>query len=1289
MTRYHMGINLGHERSVAIVKDGEIVVAIEQERLDRQKYSLGYLQQSPGDPTHIQLPAEAIRYCLETCGIEMSDLATITGNMPGRDYAPEILRRALPAEIAGKVQTIPSHHLAHAYSAYFPSGFDQALVLVVDATGTTTPDHRTESYTLYKGRKHSLSTLHSETVVAHLAGLSTLGFLYEYITRKAGFTSVVSESLTHAEAGKLMGLAPFGQAQPNLQRWVHTIEDSFSLKISAYDIFLEVAALEKYYDDGKGKAYLRPYLVDLAYKVQQELEQALLHIVGLAVKQTGLRKLCIAGGVGLNSVANYQLLQKLELEDIFIFPAAGDSGIAAGCGLWAYSTIECGQTRVPLKKATLGRTYRNDEVMQALRHFSAAIEIEQLSSEEMVNRSAKALASGSIIARFEGGSEYGPRALGHRSILADPSFRRMKDIVNARVKFREAFRPFAPVIPLEAVSEVFEQPVAAPFMLLISDIKPEFHDQIPAVTHVDGTGRVQTVTEIENPFLYRLCHQLVAERESVPVLLNTSFNVAGQPIVETPFDAISTFLKTDIDLLAIKNFWITKRNVPVLSYKAHLDQVGDSPLPCGLPHPIPEMYEMMASLDRALFFGDVSNCPWSIEELQKLSTQGGRFKETSLLFPKAPFSETPHTKLSETIVLILDPLGQSTIADLTRQNSPRTYSFEEVKLLLTVLKSSTESLDQIRIESQLTTREFSDRVSWAEQQLEYYGLKPQHCYFQSLPQDQDLEIDCTQTLAPFADETFTLWQILGTLRDRLKQLDYTAKTICQLLNVPSQQHIEPTHLHYYDRYCLPHNQLGDVIRLFLLRGAISEFCLKQIFGAELFSTLCDLGVLIQRDTAWASRIDLFDVDGLYIATDHRYLILPEDQIDEDPVMYVGLDSMGLVHTAPRECVDRVLDLCCGGGVQGLVASRYAKSVTSVDINPRAIRYARFNAQVNHIRNIEFRLGSLYQPVKGHFDTILANPPFVPSPSREMWFRDGGDTGEDILSEIIEKSADYLVQQGRLFIVTDLVNLPAYESKLKQWWRGGAAHQLVLSTADRNDILFSVPHCHAAFNQSYAEYKSELDQWLYNFHHARLTAVNFGYILIQRALPQSIGSYYTRTIHNPTRPIYQNVRQYFQQRDRLNLSYTLQDHLTLSSDLHFRFETDLCTGVTQIELFSPDNPYYTTYPINEMLYSLLNDIRQFQPKWSAYATPSNQACLNDLICKGILHLTPTIAKPDQTPSFSPSLRPRTTGVLEPQPKLPSQQAHDQPLQQADSPADLWKIRELETKTTPTCLSSYLG
>jgi carbamoyltransferase len=334
MSHYHLGMNLGHERSVAIVRDGEILVAIEQERLDRNKFSLGYLLQSPGDAAKMQLPNEAIQYCLDACGIRLEDLATITGNMPGEDFAPAILRRSLPRDIATKVQQIPSHHLAHAYSAYWPSGFDDALVLVADASGSTV-NHQTESYSLYTGQGSALSLLHSETVTAHLAGLSTLGFLYEYVTRKAGFVTTVGDKIKHAEAGKLMGLAPFGGEQPNLQRWIQTQPGSYSLSIAAYDIFLEIAALEKHYDTGEGKPYLRPYLVDLAYKVQHELEQALLHVVGLAVENTGLRRLCIAGGVGLNSVANYKLLNQLDLADIFIFPAAGDGGIAAGCALWA------------------------------------------------------------------------------------------------------------------------------------------------------------------------------------------------------------------------------------------------------------------------------------------------------------------------------------------------------------------------------------------------------------------------------------------------------------------------------------------------------------------------------------------------------------------------------------------------------------------------------------------------------------------------------------------------------------------------------------------------------------------------------------------------------------------------------------------------------------------------------------------------------------------------------------------------------------------------------------------
>jgi carbamoyltransferase len=1272
---YHLGINLGHERSVAIVKDGEIVVAIEQERIDRQKYSPGYMLHSPGNGSQIQLPHEAIRYAIDTIGITMGDLGTITGNMPGIDEAPNILRRVLSPELVEKVHKLPSHHLAHAYSAYYPSGFDRAIVLVADASGQTI-ERRTESYTLFEGDGENLTTLHSETVAAHLAGLSTLGFLYEYVTRKAGFVSQIGDKIRHAESGKLMGLAPFGKPQPQFHRWVQTMKDDFGLKICAYDIFLEVAALEKIYDKGEGKAYLRPYLVDLAYKVQQELEQALLHLVSVAVERTGIRKLCIAGGVGLNSVANYQLLQRLKLDDIFIFPAAGDSGIAAGCALWAYHQIEGGTKRPILTSGSLGRKYRSDEVRLAIAQFAADIVVEELNPAETIERTAKSLAKGNVVARFEGGAEYGPRALGHRSIIADPTFGRMKDIINARVKFREAFRPFAPVIPLESIGVVFEQEVAAPFMLVVPQIRAEYHAVIPGVTHVDGTGRVQTVTAAANPFFYQLCHRLVAQRQGPPVLLNTSFNIAGQPIVETPAEAIATFLDTDIDYLAIENFWIGKRHVPVLDYDAHVAKISDDcTLPAGLPAEVPAVTDLMAILDRALFNGDTNDCPWSVSELQELSAAGAVYKETSQLFPTVPGIDRFQTQLAPDVVLLPDPLGRSAIVDLQGKIKPTTYNWSEVQLLLTVLGGKSVEVERLRQTRQLTPHELNRNLTWARQQLDRYHLKPRQPIAVSTVADTDLT-KIARTFAQFEDPNFSVRQILQQLADCLHRWEYTDTNISQLLGVTSQQQIEPTRLHYDDRYRLPHTPLGDLIRLFHLQSAFPLTQLQELLGAELVAALINLGLLISRGADWAARVNLFEAAGLYIATDRRYMLREEDRIDEDPVMYLGMDSMGLVYTAPRHLADRVLDLCTGSGVQALTATRYARQVIGVDINPRAIRFARFNAQLNGIENVSFQLGNLYAAVSGEFDTILANPPFVPSPSQEYSFRDGGASGEEILAEIIRGSSDRLTPEGRLFIVTDLVDLAKYQAKLKQWWQGGKADTLILHTADRDEILFSVPHAHAPFGQSITEYQTELDRWVENFRGAGLTAVNFGYILIQRTLPpRRSTTYYTRTIHNPHQPIDTQVSQYFSQRDLLGKSQGGKYYLTFNPSLRFRYEIDPQTGAQTVELFAPDNLYFTTYPIGQQVVQQLQEIISTQPRCSDYVNPHNRQIVYDLVCKGILILQPT----QPTPTAKLNLPFNSTNLN------PSNSPN--PTTETPAAAEL-TISELQTKTTPTCLSSYL-
>ena len=334
---------------------------------------------------------------------------------------------------------------------------------------------------------------------------------------------------------------------------------SYHIEMSAYDIFLEIMALKKRYDTDSGKPYFRAWLVDLAYKVQVELENILCELVTHAVKETGIKKLCLAGGVALNSVANYKIFRRCSLEDIFIFPAAGDNGISAGCALWGYSQSAKKEERKSLGTACLGRSYSDFAVDAAISLYGKSIKVEKLSQKNMIERVAQSLSEGNIVARFEGGSEFGPRALGHRSIMADPAFIRMKDVVNARVKFREAFRPFAPFVPLDRADEVFELSASSPYMLLVAPVRDEFRESLPAITHEDGTGRIQTCTKDQNPFFYQLCLEVENIRGGSPVLLNTSFNVAGQPIAETPGEALETFLRTDIDFMALEDRFISKQ----------------------------------------------------------------------------------------------------------------------------------------------------------------------------------------------------------------------------------------------------------------------------------------------------------------------------------------------------------------------------------------------------------------------------------------------------------------------------------------------------------------------------------------------------------------------------------------------------------------------------------------------------------------------------------------------------------------------------------------------------------
>ena len=296
---------------------------------------------------------------------------------------------------------------------------------------------------------------------------------------------------------------------------------------------------------------------DLAWRVQDDTEKVLLARAAWLRETTGAKNLCIAGGVALNCVANGRVARESGFENVWIQPAAGDDGIAIGCAYYGWLEILKQPRSFVMDHSYVGRRYSDQEVSEATAKFLVSVQTTQTKSDNIARDTAKLLADQEVIGWFQDRSEFGPRALGNRSLLADPRKPEMKDILNSRVKHRQPFRPFAPIVLYERAKEIFEGEEDSPFMLIAKNVRPEWRDKIPAIVHVDGTARVQTVREETNPTLYRLLKEFDA-LTGVPVLINTSFNVKGEPIIETPRDAVICFLTTGIDHLVMHDTLVSK-----------------------------------------------------------------------------------------------------------------------------------------------------------------------------------------------------------------------------------------------------------------------------------------------------------------------------------------------------------------------------------------------------------------------------------------------------------------------------------------------------------------------------------------------------------------------------------------------------------------------------------------------------------------------------------------------------------------------------------------------------------
>jgi carbamoyltransferase len=531
-----LGINaVFHDPAAALVVDGQIVAAAEEERFSRRKHGKAAVAFSTWE-----LPSLSAEWCLRHARIDPSELDAVAYSydpslapQPGADIvadeweglrtlyvqrAPMFLRTLLPGLAPERVHHVP-HHLAHAASAYAAAPCDSCAVLVVDGRGEST------SHLAGHARGCELEVLGTQRLP------HSLGLLYEELTEHLGFRRASDEY-------KVMALASYGRptALEELRRVVYTTSDGgFRVQPIDWELFAPPVA--------GGCERWRPEHADLAASVQRRLEEVLLELAGWLHARTGERWLAMAGGVALNCVANSRLWREAPFEHVWVQPAAGDAGTALGAALHVSAMLN--DEPLPMATAALGREWCEEELVARL--DGAGVPYER--PRDLADTVAEALSEDLIVAWFQGRSEFGPRALGHRSLLADP--RRLENLERLNdIKGREQFRPVAPIVLAERASNIFEGPLPSPYMLFTHEVDPAWASRIPAVVHVDGSARIQTVERSREPLLARLLERF-EHRTGVPVLVNTSLNTAGRPMVDDPRDALECFGSAPIDLLAI------------------------------------------------------------------------------------------------------------------------------------------------------------------------------------------------------------------------------------------------------------------------------------------------------------------------------------------------------------------------------------------------------------------------------------------------------------------------------------------------------------------------------------------------------------------------------------------------------------------------------------------------------------------------------------------------------------------------------------------------------------------
>jgi carbamoyltransferase len=559
-----LGLNFFyHDSSACIVKDGQLIVALEEERFTRQKHTYRF-------------PEEAVARCLQEAGMKASDIDAVAVSVkPELDWGKRALHiakhlprsrtlakyelklyydkktafsawmaRLWPSGRRPEVHWVP-HHASHAAGSFYVSPYESAAILSIDGSGEWA------TAMLGVGRGNVVETF-STSYFPH-----SIGSVYEAVTQFCGFQNSYDE-------GKTMGLAPLGDPAVYRREVADIIRIDAEGRIEVDTSYFAFQYWEnRIFSDRfvqtfgtprpKGKGPFEQRHLDVAAAFQELLEERCLEMARILRAKTKERYLVIAGGVALNSVMNGRLVRESGFDDLYVMPGAGDNGTAIGAAYVVYNGIKGKARNFHHADPYVGTSYTHEEITKVIAECKLSAEYH----EDIAAATARELHAGQIVCWFQGRMEIGPRALGSRSILANPTLAHMKDKVNAEVKHREAFRPFAPSAIVEVKEKYFDMTVEDPFMLKVCNVLPEAQALLPAITHVDGTARLQTVRRESNPLYYDMIAAF-GKLSGVPVVLNTSFNIMGEPIVESPLQAIRCFFSTGLDVLVLGNYLIRK-----------------------------------------------------------------------------------------------------------------------------------------------------------------------------------------------------------------------------------------------------------------------------------------------------------------------------------------------------------------------------------------------------------------------------------------------------------------------------------------------------------------------------------------------------------------------------------------------------------------------------------------------------------------------------------------------------------------------------------------------------------